>query len=198
MVDSQFLVPMIYEFCIYFFCLLIVLVIGKRYRKRKKLVVKHMFYFSLFMSMAILMAAVSRVLRYTEIWNLPSGDKLELLAFTISFIGIGNIFHLAFGLEVFSKHGSKSKVAITIISIYSVLIAGFIVYAIYAGLFVEDLTELIWGLAIGLSIFVYGWTMIAAFRLATKLERGPDKSATIWISISPISIMMVFISILSY
>jgi hypothetical protein len=145
------------------------------------------------MSLAILMAAVSRVLRYTEIWNLPSGDKLELLAFTISFIGIGNIFHLAFGLEVFSNRGSKSKVAITIISIYSVLIAGFIVYAIYAGLFVEDLTTLIWGLAIGLSVFVYGWTMIAALGLARKLERGPDKSATIWISISPMSIMMVFI-----
>ncbi len=170
-----------------------VIVIGKRFRERKKPVVKFMFYFSLFMSLAILMAAFSRILRYTGVWELGLDKYLEFLAFTISFIAIGNIFMLAFCLEVFTKAGVKSKSGKTILIIYSILIAAFIGYAIADGIFSRDLTTLIWGIAIVLSLFVYGWTMIAALKLASKLEKGPDKVSAVMISLSPLSIMMVFV-----
>ena len=193
MVNPDVLFQMIYEFVIYFFCLLMVIIIGKRYRERKKPVIRYMFYFSLFMSLAILMAAFSRVLRFTEIWEVQPGVFLEFLTFTICFIAVANIFFLAFWLEVFSKKGAGSKEGITIIIIYSVLIAGFIGFAIYTGLFVVDLTELIWGIAIGLSIIVYGGTMFSAIRLATKMDKGPDRVSAVMISLSPISILMVFV-----
>lgn len=141
------------------------------------------------------MAAFSRVLRYTNLWliQIYPEVKLEFLAFTICFIAIGNIFMLAFCLEVFTQKGVKSKIGILILAVYSVLIAGFCVYAVWTGLFVEDLTEMIWGIAIGLSVPVYGWTMIAALVLAFKVEKGPDRVSTLLISISPISIIMVFV-----
>jgi hypothetical protein len=172
-----------------------VVLIGQRYRERKKPVIKYMFYFSLFMSLAILLAAFSRVLRYTELWiiNIYPLVKVEFLAFTICFIAIGNIFMLAFCLEVFTQKGVKSKIGIVILAVYSVLIAGFCVYAVWTGLFIEDLTEMIWGIAIVLSVPVYGWTMIAALVLAFKVEKGPDRVSTLFISISPISIIMVFV-----
>ncbi len=194
-VYPQFLFPMIYEFSIYFFALLMVITIGKRYRERKKPVIQYMFYFTFFMSISLFMAAFSRVLRYTGLWviNIFPEVKLEFLAFTISFIAIGNIFMLAFCLEVFTKTGTKGKAGIATIVIYSILITGFIVFAIWTGLFVEDLTELIWGVAIGLSVPVYGWTMIAAFALASKLEKGPDRASTLFISLSPVSIIVVFV-----
>ena len=44
-----------------------------------------------------------------------------------------------------------------------------------------------------LSLFVYGWTMIAALNLAFKMPKGPDRAATFMISISPISILLVFV-----
>ncbi|TFG18757.1 MAG: hypothetical protein EU530_08260 [Promethearchaeota archaeon] len=195
MVNPDVLFPMIYEFSIYAGCLLMVIIIGQRYRERKKPVIKYMFYFSFFMSLAILLAAFSRVLRYTELWiiQIYPEVKLEFLAFTICFIAIGNIFMLAFCLEVFTKKGVKSTVGIAFLTVYSVLIAGFCVYSIWTGLFVVDLTEMIWGIAIVLSLFVYGWTMVAALALAFKLEKGPDRVGTLFISISPISIMMVFV-----
>jgi len=192
-VYPQFLFPMIYEFVIYFFCLLMVLVIGKRYREKKKPVIQYMFYFSLFMSIAILMAAFSRVLRYTGLWIVGPDKYLEFLAFTICFIAIGNIFMLAFWLEVFYKKGAGSRWGIAIISIYSVLIAGFIVFAIWTGLFVVDLTEMIWGIAIGLSLVVYGGTMYSAIRLATKMDKGSDRISAVFISLSPLSILLVFV-----
>ena len=189
-VYREFLFPMIYEFVIYFGCLFMVILIGKRYREKKKPVIRYMFYFAFFMSIAILMAAVSRVLRYTNLWEIQPGVLyLELLAFTISFIAIGNIFMLAFCLEVFTEKGASGKKGIAIIVIYSILIAGFIGFALYTGLFVRDLTELIWGGAIVLSIFVYGWTMIAAIRLATRMEKGADRVSAILIGISPLSIL---------
>ena len=192
-IHPEFLFPMIYEFTIYIFCLLMVIIIGRKYRERRKPVVKYMFYFSLFMSFAILLAAFSRVLRYTNLWEVEPGKFLEFLTFTIAFISIGNIFMLAFCLEVFTKQGVKSKPGKIIIIIYSIMIAGFIGYDIYAGLFVRDLTELIWGIAIVLSVVVYGWTMIAALGLTFKLPRGPDKVGAFFISISPLSIMLVFV-----
>ena len=170
-----------------------VIVIGKRYRERKKPVVKFMFFFSLFMSLAILMAAFSRILRYTGLWIIGPTERLEFLAFTISFIAIGNIFMLAFCLEVFTKAGTKSKIGKALLITYSILIAAFIGYAIATGLFTQDLTTWIWGIAIVLSLFVYGWTMIAALKLAFRLEKGPDRVSAFMISLSPLSIMMVFV-----
>jgi hypothetical protein len=170
-----------------------VIIIGKRFRERRKPVIRYMFYFSLFMSIAILMAAFSRVLRFTNLWEVEPGRFLEFLTFTICFIAIGNIFMLAFCLEVFTQRGVKSTIGITILIIYSLLTAGFIGYTITTGLFVVDLTEIIWGIAIVLSVFVYGWTMVSALILAIKLKKGPDKVSTYMISISPISIMMVFV-----
>jgi hypothetical protein len=193
MVNSAVLVPMIYEWCIYILCLLMVIVIGKRYRERKTPVVKYMFFFSFFMSTAILMAAFSRVLRFTELWEIRPGVFLEFLAFTICFIAIGNIFMLAFCLEVFTKNGASSKWSVITLAIYSPAIAWFCVFTLYSGLFVVDLTELIWGIAIVLSLFVYGWTMIAALGLTFRMNRGPDKVSAFMISLSPISILCVFI-----
>ena len=187
------LIPMIYEFFIYIGCLAMVIVIGNRFRERKKPVIRFMFFFSLFMSLAILMAAFSRVLRLTNLWEIQPGVYLEFLTFTICFIAIGNIFMLAFCLEVFTKKGAKSTIGIVILVIYSVLTGGFIGYTVIKGWNVVDLTEIIWGIAIVLSIFVYGWTMIAALKLAFKVEKGPDKVATFFISISPISILLVFV-----
>jgi len=138
------------------------------------------------------MAAVSRVLRYTGLWEIQPGVYLEFLAFTISFIAIGNIFMLAFCLEVFTEKGASGKGGVITIVIYSILIAGFIGFALYTGLLVRDLTELIWGAAIVLSIFVYGWTMIAAIKLATRMEKGADRVCAILIGISPLSILLVF------
>jgi len=190
--NPEFLFPMIYEFVIYFFCLLMVIVIGSRYRERKTPVIRYMFYFSFFMSVAILMAAFSRVLRFTNLWEVRPGVFLEFLTFTICFIALGNIFMLAFCLEVFYK-GPGSKWGIFMVAIYSVAIAWFILFAIYTGLFVVDLTELIWGIAIVLSIFVYGTTMIAALKLAVKMDKGPDRVSALMISLSPLSILLVFV-----
>lgn len=193
MVNQAVLIPLIYEFVIYFFCLLMVITIGKRYRERKTPVIKYMFFFAFFMSIAILMAAFSRVLRFTELWEVRPGVYLEFLAFTICFIAIGNVFMLAFWLEVFTEKGAGSRWSLFTIAIYSAAIAWFCVYTVFTGLFVVDLTELIWGIAIVLSIFVYGGTMIAAFRLASKMDKGPDRVSAIFISFSPISILCVFV-----
>ncbi|MBN2156060.1 MAG: hypothetical protein JW776_08455 [Candidatus Lokiarchaeota archaeon] len=192
MVNPQFLFPMIYEFVIYFFTLLMVIVIGRRYREKRKPVVRFMFFFALMMSTGILMAAFSRVLRYTALWEVRPGVFIEFLTFTISFIALGNIFMLAFCLEVFYK-GPGSRWGIFIMAIYSVATAWFILFAIYTGLFVVDLTELIWGVAIVLSLFVYGTTMIAALRLAVRMDKGPDRVSAVMISISPLSILCVFV-----
>ena len=100
---------------------------------------------------------------------------------------------LLFCLEVFTEIGTKSNAGKAIIICYSIATLAFIIFAIWTGILVEDLTTWIWGGAIILSIFVYGWTMIAALRIASKLEKGPDKVSTYMISVSPISIMFVFV-----
>jgi hypothetical protein len=170
-----------------------VIVIGKRYRERKKPIVLYMFLFSLSMSFAILMAAFSRVLRYTGLWEVQPGVFLEFLTFTVCFISIGNIFMLIFCLEVFTREGTKSKWAIAVIIIYSLASLGFIIYSIITGWDYIDLTTEIWGIAIGLSLFAYVPTMIAAIRLTVRVENRSDKISALSLAISPLSIMMVFV-----
>lgn len=190
--NDEFLVPMVYEFFIFGLTLIIVLMIAKRYRERKNIVIRYMFLFSVMMSLSILIAAFSRVLRYTDLWSLESGEKIELLAVTTALIGFGNVFMLGFCLEVFFKGTSTPRGRIIMV-IYSILMVGFAIFAVWTGIFVRDLTEMIWGVLIVLSLLVYGTTMYSALKLTFRLEPGADKKGVQFIALSPLSIIMVFV-----
>lgn len=192
---SVHLVPMIYEFVISAFCLYFVILIGMRYKERRKPVVKYLFLFGVWLTAAILIAAVSRILRYTGVWILNAGPpekKLELLALTVSFIAFSDIFLTAFILEVFRDGAmtEENKRYIAIVGVFSGIFAAF---AVVTGIFTEDLTDLIWLLLILLSAPIYVLLIRSSFKLAARLEDNLMKTSMKLIGIGGISILMVFI-----
>lgn len=189
---SPHLIPMIYEFIISIFCLLLAVTIGKKYIERKNIIIKYLFMFAILLTMAILIAAISRILRLTGLWNLPSGKTLELLSITVSFIGFANACLLAFIFEIFRNGAWKGKNKIILI-IYIVLAVLDAIYSISFGIFVEDLTQTIWALIILLSAPVYILLIKFAFELSKKLKEKLPKASMHAIGLGGISILLIFV-----
>lgn len=192
---SEHLIPMVYEFSISALCLFLVALIGKRYTERKTTVIKYLFAFGLTLTSAILIAAVSRILRLTGVWILdvgPPEKKLELLAFTVSFIGFSDIFLTLFILEVF-KDGAmveKNRKYVVIVVILAIVNA---LFTITTGIYTEDLTDLNWILIICLSAPIYILLIKSSLNLAKRLEEPiPHKSMQL-IAVGGFSILLVFV-----
>ena len=192
---SPYLIPMIYELIIFLIAISISFLMLKRYSERKNTVIRMIFLFTLMMTLSILTAAISRLLRLTEVWEIQPNQYLELLAVSVCFIAIANVFMLSFCLEVFySTMEPERKKGILVI--YSLVAMGFVIFALVTGLFEVDLTELIWGFLILISSIVLGFTAFASFKLAKKLEKPLDKRSTQIIGLGPINILLVFVMFL--
>lgn len=189
---SPHLIPMIYEFIISIFCLLLAVSIGKKYGERKNIIIKYLFMYALLLTMAILIAAISRILRLTGLWDLSGGRRLELLSITVSLIGFANSCLLAFIFEIFKNGAMKGKNKIILI-VYVVLAGLDAVYSIYFGIFVEDLTQTIWILIILLSAPVYILLIKCAFELVKKLKEKLPKRSMQAIGFGGISILLIFV-----
>ncbi|MHA1340126.1 MAG: hypothetical protein ACTSRZ_07945 [Promethearchaeota archaeon] len=200
--DATHLIPMIYEFSIGFVCLILVINIGKKYIERRKPVIKYLFLFCLMLTFAVLTAAVSRILRLTELWIIIPDDpltplvdettKLELLAITVSFIAIGDLFLAIFILEVF-YNGAFSKKNKKYIYIYIILSSASTIYSISTGILVEDLTDAIWGVVILISAPLYILLMRSSFKLSRKVNDPLSKLSMKIMGMGGLSILLVFV-----
>lgn len=189
---SHYLIPMIYEFVIFSLTGMITFQVGKRLYEKRNNVIKFMFFFTLMMAFANLSAAISRILRLTNLWELQDGQYLELLALTVIFIAISNIFLLMFGLEIFHAKITPANKKI-LIGIYSGLVCGFSVFSLWKGLFVVDLTTSIWAILVILSLLVDVYIIFASFRLIPKLDETKDKFFVRFIAFSPIILIFIYI-----
>lgn len=193
MVNMEYLGPMIYEFSISILSTLVIIPIAKKYLVKKTQLLKSIIWFISCLGLSVFSAAISRLFRFTGAWELPNGNKLELLAFTLSFIALSNIFMMDFGFQVFQKE-DQIKRNRTIVFIYAVLNVVFIGYTMVSGLFVEDLTTTIWGILMGLSLITFILVSGMSFRLARKLEDKKDRRAIVMIGVSPIAMFLIFIA----
>ena len=191
----QNIVPMIYEFAISALILVFVIQVWKHYREKKSPVLRALFFFILFDGLSIFVAAFSRLLRYTNLWELSSGKKIELLSISMCFIAIANIFMQKFGNEVFGREQSKKNYKI-FLQIYSGFVVVYIGFTLITGLFTVDLTTWIWAFIMILSLVVYIRVIYMALRLARKLENHADKRATQMLAGAPTALLFLFVSFL--
>lgn len=193
-INTQYIGPMIYEFIIGIIALIVILKIAQKYREKRNNVTLFMFLFSFILNLAVFVAAVSRVLRVTNLWeiNPVTGTYLELLAVTVSLIAIANIFLLAFTLEVFYNGMDQRKNKLYVLG-YSVIVAIFVIFSILTGIETVDLTLPIWAFLVIISAVVYIFMIISAWKVARKIEPGLQKRSTQIIALSPLSFLTVFI-----
>ncbi len=189
---SEFLIPMIYEFVIFALTISLTIAIGIRYQRKRNKVIQNMFFFTLTLALANLSAAISRVLRLTGIWEMADGSYLELLSFTVSFIGLSNIFMLMFGIEIFHAKLDPKKKRILIL-VYTVLTVGYIIFTLFTGLFSRDLTTAIWGILVVLSLAVDIYIIRASFILLHKLDDRTDIFFLRFIAMAPISLIFIYV-----
>ncbi|QEE16097.2 hypothetical protein DSAG12_01925 [Promethearchaeum syntrophicum] len=192
--DSIYLFPMIYEFLIFGVVGSFSILLAFRFFQKKTTVIKYIFLYVFVFSLSALISAISRVLRYTGAWLLSSEPEkyLELLAVSVCFIALSNIFLLMFGLEIFqSDLANKKKNAILLL--YWILTITFIIFALVTGLNTVDLTTGIWGFLIGQSLIVDLFIIISCFNLINKMDDPIDKIFVRFIALSPISIIMIFV-----
>ncbi|MHA1520148.1 MAG: hypothetical protein ACTSRK_08190 [Promethearchaeota archaeon] len=193
MVHSEYLIPMLYEFSISILAILIIIPVGKKYFSKKNPVLKSMLLFLSCLTLAVLAAAISRLLRFTGLWELPNGEFLELLAFTMSFIAISNIFLMDFGFKVFQKEDQAKRNRIYVI-LYGMVNVVFVGYTLLTGLFVVDLTTAIWGILVLISLVSFIQVSYLSFRLTRSIDNKKDRRAIQMIGLSPISMLLIFIS----
>ncbi|UYP47564.1 hypothetical protein NEF87_003849 [Candidatus Lokiarchaeum ossiferum] len=192
MVNLDYLVPMLYEFSISLIGAFVAFQVGKKYSRLKTKIIKNFFFVILSLSLAVFSAAISRVLRYFEIWEISPGKFIELLAVTVSFIALSNIFFLQFGLNVFHPKIQK-KTRLVIISIFSVFTGAYMIYTMVFGLFIVDLSTLIWSFLLILSLIVDTYIIYSCFQLNRKLDEKVDKFFVGILGLAPISLIMIYI-----
>ncbi len=141
---------------------------------------------------AALMSAASRIFRLTGLWIQPNGDKIELLALTVTMLAVGEIFWLGFVLEVFHD-GIKQPKNMAVVIIYAALVAGYGVYAIWTGITTEDLTVEIWAMLVVLAAPVFLIFARAAWRMSQKVADPLLKRGSQLIGTGPLFLLLTFI-----
>ncbi|GAB4306929.1 MAG: hypothetical protein Kow0069_04050 [Promethearchaeota archaeon] len=128
--------------------------------------------------LSVLSSVVGRVLRVTGAWDLPSGERLEMLAFTTAFLMASSEFFLAFVLEVF--HGGVAKPANKLLlGAFGGMVVASIAYSFASGvLFVEDVTVGTWVLVNLLAAGPYLLLVVDSTRLIRRLRSENDLLAT--------------------
>ncbi len=182
---------MIYEFIIFGLTGGITIILGFRYNSRKNKVYKNLLIYVCIFASSNLSAAISRILRYTGAWEVSADRYLELLAVTVCLIALSNVFFLRFGIEIFHEKLSKSIKLLINVS-YSVLTIAYIVFSLMTGLYVVDLTELIWGFLIAQSLIVIIYIFVSSFLLARRIDDPVDKAFVSLLAFSPVCIIMIF------
>lgn len=196
------LIPMIYEFFISSICLILVRNIARKYIERKKPVIKYLFLFTLMLSFSVFVAAISRILRLTDLWilvpdnpltpNIDESIKIELLSITVSLIAVSDLFLVVFILEVF-YNGAFIEKNKKIIYLYLILSSFSSIYSISTGIFVEDLTNQIWLFVILISAPLYVILTRSSFKLSRRIDDPLDKLSMKLMGFGGISILLVFI-----
>lgn len=196
-INTEYIGPMIYEFCVAGIAAIVIGKIGQKYHEKRNNVTKYMFLFSFLLNFSVFISAISRVLRVTNLWLIGPDTYLELLAFTVSFVAVANIFLLAFALEVFADGMDLQKNKM-IVLIYSAVVAVFVIYSLATALVVKGfentgLNDSIWIFLILISTVVYVYTIQAAWKVARKAEDKLQKRSTEIIALSPLSFLTVFV-----
>ena len=187
---SEYTWPIIYEFALTLFIGFITYEIAKRYQKKKNIVIRNIFFFTTFLALATLSAAVSRIIRVL-VWE-HATRHLEGLVFAVISIAISNNFLLQFGLLIFHPDLEKQK-KVGVISIYGILTLVFIIFALITGMYTEDLTTNIWSFLVILALIVDVYIFIGSFRMIRKLSNRVDKIFVLFILFTPISLVFVYI-----
>ena len=187
---SEYTWPIIYEFALTLFIGFITYEIAKRYQKKKNIVIRNIFFFTAFLALATLSAAVSRIIRVL-VWE-HATRHLEGLVFAVISIAISNNFLLQFGLLIFHPDLEKQKKEV-VISIYWVLTSVYIIYTLITGLFKEDLSPGIWIFLVVLALIVDIYIFIGSFRMIRKLSDRVDKIFVLFILLAPIFLFFVYV-----
>ena len=181
-----------YEFAIVAVGCLVAIPLVKRHLAKRLLVTHALVIAGGCQLLAALTSAVSRILRITGAWVMPDGRTLELLAVTVTLLAAGEIFWLAFTLEVFYGGMFAGKNRVVLLT-YAGFVVAFGIYAISTGLYVVDVTAWIWGFLVTLTAPVFLLLFISARNVARKLKDPVGKWGTRLISIGPMLLLTTFV-----
>src|SRR5271157_1318032 len=174
----------------------------KKYKARKSNVTLLVFLATTADLLGGFLSAIGRVLRYTGLWQIQPGVKLELLTFTVAFIAISDAFFFAFTLEVFRGGLSQGKNK-TLAGLFFLIVAIYVVYDFATGLFQVDLTLMIWLILIGLTFFAMIYLTAKAWGASRKFENRVDTLCSKLIAFGSFFLVIAFIfhaieSVLTY
>ncbi len=181
----------IYEFSIFAIGLVLAVSIFQRYIARKKKPTLYLAITYLSLLLGTLSSGIGRVLRITELAELPSGNTLEFLAFAVTFVILSDVFYFAFWLEVFHDTIPEKKRNLAVL-VFGLCGAVAIVYILLTGLFAVDLTTGIWMVVVVFSVFVYVLLIRDAWKLSHKMDTKLAKVSILLIAISPILLLLCF------
>lgn len=199
--NTQYIIPLIFELVVTVFAIIVIAKIGQKYSQKKNKVTLYMFLFSLFITLAILISAIFRILEAIDAWNIitvGTNSYLNLLTLTVSLIGISNIFLLLFTLEVFYGSYTDKGRNNTILIVYSLIAAIFVIYTLATALIVDNTTNFglnisIWIFLIIISAIVYIFMFQAIWKIVNQMENPKQKRNTKIISFSPLSFLLYLI-----
>ncbi len=193
----------LFEFAISILGLFVISIpIYKKYKDRKSKVTLFVFLGATLHLLAGIVSGVGRVLRYTNLWEIQPGIKLEFLTFTVALIAWGDAFFLAFTLEVFQGGINQRKNRI-LLAIFVIVVILFNVYDFATGLFIIDLPLQVWVFLILIACFSSIYLTIIAWMASKKFDSPVDRLCTKFIAIGSLIIMISFVffsveSVLTY
>ncbi len=185
-VDYVFI--LFFEFGIVMAGLVVALPLVKRYFARKTTVLSYLMGAGECQLLAALVTAFSRYLRMSGAWMLPDGKYLELLAITVDFLAAGNIFWLAFMLEVFYQGAMRGKNKF-ILMVYVYCVCAYSVYVFTTSLYIVDITVIDWVLLVCLGAPVSIALSISAWRLSRTIDNLVQKRCTQMIGVGPLFLL---------